>query len=68
MTQASTVTWNWAFAPLVQPSVGGEWKPITMQTLTPVNMLGLLAPWIALALVAAGTAIAAYRRLLKKRL
>jgi hypothetical protein len=30
-------------------SVGGEWSPITLQTLTPMQMLQLLAPWISLA-------------------
>jgi hypothetical protein len=49
-------------------SVGGEWAPITMQALSPINTLGLLAPWIALALIAAATAAAGYRHFLKKRL
>jgi hypothetical protein len=30
-------------------SIGGEWAPITMQTLTPANTLQMLAPWISLA-------------------
>jgi hypothetical protein len=48
--------------------VGGEWSPITFQVLNPVNMLQLIGPWIALALIAAATAVATYRRLLKKHL
>jgi hypothetical protein len=48
------------------PSVGGEWTPITMQALTPTSALPLLAPWIALALIAAASAVAAYKRLLRK--
>jgi PKD repeat protein len=33
-------------------SVGGEWIPITMQTLTPSNTHQMLAPWITLASLA----------------
>jgi hypothetical protein len=47
-------------------AVGGEWAPITLQTLTPINAVQLLAPWIALALIAAASTVAAYRRLFKK--
>lgn len=46
--------------------VGGEWTPITMQTITPMNTLQLLGPWIALTLIAVAAAVATYRRLLKK--
>jgi hypothetical protein len=67
ITQDSSITWNWMeHATWLGPAVGGEWAPITMQALTPMNMLQLLAPWIALALIAAATALATYRRLLKK--
>jgi hypothetical protein len=48
--------------------VGGVWAPITLQVLNPMNMLQLVGPWIALALIATATAIATYRRLLKKHL
>jgi hypothetical protein len=65
ITQDSTITWNWAYGALLGPSVGGQWAPITMQALTPINAFQL-APWIALAFIAAATAVAAYRRLLKK--
>jgi hypothetical protein len=61
ITQTSTITWNWYYA-----SVGGEWVPITLQTLSPINALQLLAPWIALALIAAATAVATYRRFVGK--
>jgi len=60
ITQTSTITWNW------YSSVGGQWAPITMQALAPTGTLTLLAPWIALGLVAAASAIATSRRLLKK--
>jgi hypothetical protein len=66
ITKDSTITWNWESLPLKGPSVGGEWTPITMQAVTPINTLQLLAPWVALALMAAAFAVAAYRRLLKK--
>jgi hypothetical protein len=60
ITTASSVTWKW------NSKVGGEWAPIPMQTLAPINTLMLLAPWIALGLIAAASAVAMYRRLLKK--
>jgi hypothetical protein len=47
-------------------AVGGEWAPITLQAATPIGTLQLLAPWIALALLAIATAGAASHRLLKK--
>jgi uncharacterized repeat protein (TIGR02543 family) len=61
MNSAHTAT-----AHYVNPSIGGEWAPITLQALSPMNALQL-APWIALTLVAAASAIFAHRRLLKKR-
>ena len=64
MNNPITETANWIYS--VDPSVGGEWTPITMQTLSPVNTLQLLAPWVALALIAVVSAVAAYKRLLKK--
>jgi hypothetical protein len=60
ITQDSTITWNWYY------TVGGSWAPIPMQALAPTGTLTLLAPWIALGLFAAASAIATYRRLLKK--
>jgi PKD repeat protein len=66
ITQPSTITWNWEYLSLLGPSVGGQWTPITMQALSPLNTLGLLAPWIALGLIAAATIVAGYRRLIKK--
>jgi hypothetical protein len=62
IAQASSVTWNWYYV----AAIGGEWAPIPMQTTTPISTIGLLAPWIALALVGAGFAVAASKRLLKK--
>jgi len=47
-------------------SVGGEWSPIAQQTLAPMNALQLVGPWIALVLLAAASAVVAYRRLFKK--
>jgi hypothetical protein len=67
ITQDSTITWNWAYGALLGPSVGGEWAPITMQVLNPVNALSLV-PWIILALMAAASALFAYRRIFRKRL
>jgi len=51
-----------------QVPVGGETVPITFQALNPVGMLQLVGPWIVLALIVAATAVATYRRLLKKYL
>lgn len=48
------------------PSVGGEWSPITMQVMSPIDAVQLVATWIALALIAAASAFAAYRRWFKK--
>ncbi|MGA3192628.1 MAG: hypothetical protein ABSD73_08990 [Candidatus Bathyarchaeia archaeon] len=56
-----------ATAHYTTPAVGGEWAPITMQALSPIGTLQLMAPWIALGLFAAASAIAASRRLFKKR-
>lgn len=47
-------------------SVGGEWTPITLQALSPVNALQI-ASWIAMAFVAAASAFVAYQRFIKKR-
>jgi hypothetical protein len=67
ITQASTITWNWAYAAILGPSVGGKWAPITMQTLTTMNALSFV-PWIILGLMAAASALFAYRRIFRKRL
>jgi hypothetical protein len=47
--------------------VGGESVSMRMQVMSPINAVQLIAPWIALALIAAATAVAGYRRFLKKR-
>jgi len=52
--------------PVVPVSVGGEWSPITLQALNPINPLQLVGPWIALALIAAASTLAGYRRFFKK--
>jgi hypothetical protein len=65
-----TVTMNaphTATAQYTNPSIGGEWAPTTLQALSPIGTLQLMAPWIILALVAAASAFVAYRRFLKKR-
>jgi uncharacterized repeat protein (TIGR01451 family)/fimbrial isopeptide formation D2 family protein len=50
------------------PSVGGEWAPITLQTLSPLNTLQLLALWIALASMAAiAGSFVAIRRIKKRQ-
>jgi len=56
-----------ATAHYVDLSVGGEWAPITLQTAIPMNMLQLMAPWIVMGLIAAATAVATYRRFIRKR-
>lgn len=52
----------------VNLSVGGEWAPITLQVLSPLNTIEALSPWIALAFAAVASGFAASRRFLKKRL
>jgi hypothetical protein len=47
--------------------VGGQWAPITLQAATPIGTLQLMAPWIALGLIAAASAVATYRRVHTKR-
>ena len=64
MNNAITETASWTTQN--NYSVGGQWTPITMQTLSPINALQLLAPWIALALIGLASAVAAYRRMFKK--
>jgi hypothetical protein len=57
-----------ALTATVSLSVGGEWAPISLQALSPLNTVEVLSPWIALAFVAAASAFAVSRRFLKKRL
>jgi uncharacterized repeat protein (TIGR01451 family) len=50
------------------PSVGGEWAPIMLQALSPVNTPQLLAPWTALApIIAIATSFVATRRIKKRQ-
>jgi len=58
---------GYADIPLPAPPVGGEWAPITMQTLSPLNMLQMLAPWIALASTMAVAASVVGIRHIKRR-
>ena len=49
-------------------SVGGEWVPIMLQALSPVNTLQLLAPWTALAsIIAIAASFVAIRRIKKRQ-
>jgi len=62
--------WNYGVTELAVgggTSVGGLWAPITLQVLSPLNVLQLLAPWITLAcLVSVAAASVAYVKLRKK--
>jgi uncharacterized repeat protein (TIGR01451 family) len=50
------------------PSVGGEWAPIMLRALSPVNTLQLLAPWIGLAsTIAIAATFVAIRRIKKRQ-
>jgi hypothetical protein len=51
----------------LEPSVGGEWAPVPQATLSSVNRLQMLAPWIALTLMIAITASYVVVRRVKKR-
>jgi hypothetical protein len=64
MNNAITETAKWLKTG--PPSVGGEWAPITLQVMSPISAVQLVATWIALALIAAASAFAAYRRWFKK--
>jgi hypothetical protein len=61
MNSAHTAT-----AHYIDPSIGGEWAPITLQALSPMNVLQLMAPWIAIALMVAASAVATHRRFIRK--
>jgi hypothetical protein len=61
-----TMSLHTATAHYSNSAVGGQWAPVTMQIIAPVNAMQVLAPWIALALLVAASALAAIRRLPKK--
>jgi hypothetical protein len=57
---------GYAVIPLPVP-VGGEWAPITLYALSPINTLQLMALWVSLALTMATTASFVGIRHLKKK-